>query len=100
MVGHYGPAADYHSPLTAKRTNHSLRFRELLLDAGMVLDRLARAEVLQLEHLADLDLALPQHRVRATLDPLDRLLEGVHLPEPEAGDQLLGLGEGTVDDGA
>src|SRR6202011_547452 len=37
--------------------------------------------------------------VGATLDPLDGLFEGLDLPDPEAGDELLALGEGAVDDG-
>src|SRR3712207_1567510 len=62
------------------------------------LRRQVLAEVLGLEDLPDLDLRLAPHRVRAALDPLDRLLHGADLPQPEAGDQLLGLGEGAVDD--
>src|SRR5439155_104343 len=58
------------------------------------------AEIFRLEHLADLDLALPFHGVGAALDPLDRLFLGLHLDQPEPGDQLLGLGERPVDDGA
>src|SRR4051794_11491274 len=48
---------------------------------------------------ADLDLRRAGHRVRAALDPLDRLVHRADLPEPEAGDELLGLGERPVDDG-
>src|SRR4051812_11719866 len=55
------------------------------------------SEVLGLEHRAKLDLGLPFHGIGAALDPFDRLFHGLHLPEPEAGDQLLGLGEGPVD---
>src|SRR6266540_3312066 len=58
------------------------------------------AEILRLEHLADLDLGILPHRTRAALDPFDRLFLRLHLPYPEASDQLLGLGEGPVDDGA
>src|SRR5438046_4627249 len=58
------------------------------------------AEVLRLEDLADLDLGILPHRIGAALDPFDRLFLRLHLPDPEAGDQLLGLGEGPVDDGA
>src|SRR5947208_11922505 len=54
-----------------------------------------RTEVVRLEHLANLDLGPPAER--GTLQPLDRLLLRLHLPEPEAGDKLLCLGEGTVD---
>src|SRR5437667_1045762 len=56
------------------------------------------AEVRRLEHLTDLDLGLcARHRIRAALYPFDRLLLLLHLDQPKAGDQLLGLGEGTVD---
>src|SRR5439155_22876021 len=58
------------------------------------------AEVLGLEDLADFDLRLFAARVRRALDPLDRLLLGLDLDDPEAGDQFLGLGERAVDDGA
>src|SRR5204862_7474891 len=58
------------------------------------------AEILGLEHLADLDLRVAVHRIRAALDPFDGLFLRTHLPDPEARDQLLGLGERTVDDGA
>src|SRR5256885_14420775 len=58
------------------------------------------AEVLRLEHLADLDLGILPHRIGAALDPFDRLFLRLHLPDPEAGDQLLGLGEGPVEAGA
>src|SRR5688572_12767706 len=65
------------------------------------LRRELRAEVLALEDLADLDLGLGAgHRVGATLDPLDGLFLRLHLPQPVAGDQLFGLGEWAVDDGA
>src|SRR5204862_299917 len=59
------------------------------------------AEVLGLEHLANLDLGLAaRHRVGAALDPLDRLFLRLHLPEPEAGDQFLRLGERADGDNA
>src|SRR5262245_47050556 len=35
---------------------------------------------------------------RGTLNPLDRLLQRLHLPQPEPADQFLRLGERTVDD--
>src|ERR1700733_4630752 len=80
----------------------SLLHREVLTLAGFLrleLRRQVRAEVLGLEHAADLDFlaALPEGRAA---DPLDRLLQRSHLPEPEARDQLLGLGEGPVGHGA
>src|SRR5437667_77115 len=43
-----------------------------------------RPEVVRLEHLANLDLGPPAER--GALEPLDRLLLRLHLPEPEAGD--------------
>src|SRR5215831_4801497 len=56
-----------------------------------------RAEVLRLEHLADLDLGLLVVRIRAAFEPLDRFFPGTDLPQPESRDQLLRLGERTVD---
>src|SRR5439155_24907906 len=53
------------------------------------------AEVRRLEHLADLDLGVLE---RGALEPLDRLLLRLALPQPEAGDQFLRLGERAVDD--
>ena len=56
------------------------------------------AEVLGLEHRANGHLdATVEGRA---LDPLDRLLHRLHLPDPVAGDELLGLGERPVDDRA
>ena len=57
------------------------------------------AEILRFEDLADLDLAVLAMRVGAALDPFDRLLQRLALPEPEAGDQFLRLGERPVDHG-
>ena len=65
-----------------------------------MVDRRALAEILQLEELADLDLAVLIVRVRAALHPLDRLGLVLHLDDPVAGDQLLGLGERPVDHAA
>src|SRR5262245_1636076 len=56
------------------------------------------AEVLGLEHGPDLQRRLRAGRVRAAFRPLDRLLQRLHLPDPEAGDELLGLGERPVHD--
>src|SRR5262249_58060216 len=53
-------------------------------------------EVLGLVERPDLDLLAVERRA---LEPRDRLVHRVHLPQPEAGDQLLGLGERSVDDG-
>src|ERR1700732_5587479 len=61
--------------------------------------RQVRAEVLGLEHPADLDL-LAAFLERRAPDPLDRLLDGLHLPQPAARDQLLGLGERAIRHGA
>src|SRR5262249_9100389 len=73
---------------------------ELFADLAVMLDRIARREILELEELADLDLAVALVRIGAALDPLDRLLQRLDLEDPVAGDQLLGLGERPVDDGA
>src|SRR5690348_1601078 len=70
-------------------------------DALLALAHLRRqdlAEVLVLEDLPDLDDRIALHRVRAALDPLDGLLQRADLPQPEAGDQLLGLRERAVHD--
>src|SRR3979409_1972917 len=56
------------------------------------------AEVVGLEDLAQLDLDAAVER--RALEPLDCLLARRALPHPVAGDDLLGLGERTVDDGA
>src|SRR5213594_328561 len=69
---------------------------QALLSRAKLARGVARREVLGLEHLADLHLGVLE---RSTLEPLDRLRLGLHLPEPEAGDQLLGLGERPVDHG-
>src|SRR5262249_39729767 len=58
------------------------------------------SEVGALEDLPDLDLAVLGVRVGAALDPLDRFRERLALPQPEAGDQFLGLGKRPVDDSA
>src|SRR5579859_1170046 len=69
----------------------------LLLGAELGSERLAK--VVGLKDLADLDLAVALHGIGAALDPLDGLIHGLNLPQPEAGDQLFGLGEGPVDHG-
>jgi len=58
-----------------------------------------RCEVLHLKDLADFDFGVAGVGVGAALDPLDCLFEGLDLPKPEAGDEFLGLCEGTIDDG-
>jgi hypothetical protein len=56
-------------------------------------------EVFHLKNLADFDFVVASAAVGATLDPLDGLFEGLDLQDRETGDELLGLGEGAVDDG-
>jgi len=55
------------------------------------------AEILGLEDLADLDFSPIAEG--SALEPLDGLFPGLHLPDPEAGNQLLRLGERSIDDG-
>src|SRR4030095_409588 len=59
-----------------------------------------RAEVLGLEDRTDFNFCLLVVRVRATLQPLDRLVPRLDLPQPQTGDELLRLREGAVDDRA
>src|SRR5262245_39383705 len=73
--------------------------RHLRAQPLLLLPQLGRegvAEIVRLKHLADLDLRFLARRVGAALDPLDRLLLRLHLPQPEAGDQFLRLGKGSV----
>src|SRR3954471_8231382 len=75
----------------------------LFAEAAFLFGELRRqrlAEVSGLEHWADLDLARPGHRIGAALPPFDCLGHVLDLPQPEAGDQLAGLGKGAVNDGA
>ena len=64
----------------------------------MVFDRFAGSEVVQLEHLANFDLALRGLAVRSRdpLGPFDRFLLRFHLDQPVARDQVLRLGEGRM----
>src|SRR5438067_899978 len=62
--------------------------------------RVGRCEVLGFKHRANLDLSVLVVGIGAALDPSDRLLHGLHLPEPETGKQLFRLGERPVDDHA
>src|SRR4029079_11369721 len=58
---------------------------DLRADPLLLLAQLGRelvAELLHLIDLADLDLRGAGHRVRAALDPLERLLERLALPDP------------------
>jgi hypothetical protein len=59
------------------------------------LGRQIRAEIFGVEDSAYLDLFLALFE-RRTADPLDGLVHRFHLPEPEAGNQFLGLGEGSI----
>src|SRR6476660_8227276 len=56
------------------------------------------AEILGREALADLDLRLNARWIRAALHPVDRFLLALALPDPEARDELLGLGERPIGD--
>src|SRR5207244_2161076 len=82
---------------TLDRRRHRLAVRlGLLPQARLLLAQLGSellAEVLSLEDRTDLDDRLAAgHRVRDALDPLNRLVERLHLPHPVAREQLLGLG--------
>src|SRR5207245_8691981 len=61
------------------------------------LGRKFRTKVRGLGHRANLNLALVLVRVRAALDPFERFFHRLHLPQPESGNQLLGLGKRAVD---
>src|SRR5579864_7047027 len=76
-------------------------FRALALLRLPKLGSELRTEVRRLEHLTDLDLGLAAREgIGAALDPFDRLFLRLHLEQPVAGDQLLGLGEGPIGDDA
>src|SRR4030081_1560849 len=65
----------------------SLLRGDLRADAIFLLPELRRelrAEILRLEYLAELDLGPAVEG--GSLQPFDRLLSGLHLPDPEAGD--------------
>src|SRR5438874_8881565 len=71
-----------------------------LPDFSLLLPELWReilAKVLRLEYLANLYFTLLEWRA---LEPLDRFIHGLHLPQPEAGDELLGLRERPIDHGS
>src|SRR5262249_12093263 len=71
--------------------------RYLLPQPLLLLPELGRelgAEVFGLEHLTDLDFGAAVKG--GALEPLDRFILRLALPEPEACDQLLRLGEGPV----
>src|SRR5262245_46984640 len=89
----------------SNRANHSpaLALLHLRSQARFPLTDFRRgriAEVLDFEHWSDLDLAFLFVRIGAALDPIQRLLERRHFPQPKPSDELLGLREGPVDDGA
>src|SRR5215204_2157679 len=96
-----------HTVLGRERAKHDRKDlltepRSLRHDASLLLAQLGReglAEVVGLEHRADLDLAWAGHRVRAVLHPCDRLFHVLDLPQPKPGDELAGFGEGPVDHG-
>src|SRR5262245_40654927 len=112
------PACRKSRPATTRSSNHVTRTarleliafpfraselcvrRDLLADPLLLLAELGRelgAEVVGLEHLPNLDLALlAGHRVGRALHPLDGLFLGARLDQPEPRDQLLGLAERTV----
>jgi hypothetical protein len=62
----------------------------------MVLDSLAGAEVVQLEQLPDLDVAILVMGVGAALDPRDRFRKRLTLQDPVARYQFLDLREWAV----
>src|SRR4029450_281616 len=58
-------------------------------------------EILDVHHLADLDLRLTvRGKVRSALHPLDRFFQRLPLNDREARNELCRLGERTIDDGA
>src|SRR5688572_19806291 len=79
---------------SAADASRRLLLLELLAELSVAIHRLARGEVLQLEHLPELDLAIVE---RHPASPLERFVARLHLDHPVAGDELLGLGERTVD---
>src|SRR5438874_1175725 len=79
-------------------------FGDLVAQAFFLLPQLGRelsAEILGLEHLSDFDLRIiARHGIGAALDPFDRFLLRLALPDPETGDEFLGLGERAVNHGS
>jgi hypothetical protein len=53
-------------------------------------------EVFRSEHLANLDIPFVVVRIQAALEPFERLVHRFHVPQPEARDQLLRLGERPI----
>src|ERR1700722_13328362 len=72
-------------------------FRDFVLD---LLFGQGGCEVFHLKDLADFDFVVAAGvAIGAALDPVDGLFEGLDLQDREAGDEILGLSEGAVDDG-
>src|ERR1700737_4382435 len=76
--------------------------RYLRVQALLLFPKLRRelgAEVLRLEHLANLDFGRRTRKgIGGALHPFDRLFLRLHLEQPEAGDELFRLAEGAIDD--
>src|SRR5713101_7772726 len=70
---------------------------QILLARGVFGRKDLGREVKCLVHLADLDFSTPIER--GALEPFYGLFHGLDLPQPEAADEFLGLGEGPVDYG-
>src|SRR6266852_176485 len=73
---------------------------QLLLSRGVFGRKNLRREIGGLEHLANLDLGFAFKGVRAALDPFDGLFLGLYLQQPEAADQFLRFGKGSVNHSA
>src|SRR5688500_470309 len=88
-----------HSATGASRALRPLDFcPQALLPCAKLRSELL-AEILRLVDRSDLDLRfLTGHRIRATLHPFDRFLDRLHLPNPEASNELLGFGKRPVED--
>src|SRR5882757_8151839 len=65
-----------------------------------MLDRRAVAEVFHLEHLADFDVAVLFVRIGTAHHPFDRLILGLDVDDPIAGDQAARLGKWPLDEAA
>src|ERR1700734_226371 len=78
----------------------ALEFRPSFFVCRAQRGRQCLPEISRLEHRPRLDHPFAGSRVRTAFEPLDRFLHGLYLPQPEAGDQLLGLRERTVRDSA
>src|SRR3954447_9003131 len=74
---------------------------QLSAEMYFALDLLFRQDWCQFFHLkdlADFDFVVAGMAVGATRHPIDGLCEGLDPQDREAGDELLGLGEGAIDD--